>query len=382
MTGVYLARCRAALLTIGIFTLATVGACNKDTLGPSGSSDTTTFAPPAALEAIDYTVMGAGKVLFARFDSSNLTGPPYTADAMYMIDADAKTSTLVADLSKDLLLYPALSPRGDAILGHRWTDNTSCYDVYSRPLSGTTWTRLTSEACNYESAASWTPDGSGIVYLSGVYNVARWGLFEQSVTTATNTAVRTFALATNAFECPNSPDVTSSHAYGAPSKSSTGAYAYWCVPSYTPMAIVTVGPPPASTVATFLATNLYNSLYSPTWSPDGAQLAYLEVTVFSASTSSPTQSVQVDVVVVDYPAGTRRVVASHAGIIVNYGLSINYSACWLSGGKALVFTAPDSGTAGSVRASSSLFVTRADGSGVRRLTAGKDAHDNSVTCSR
>ena len=354
-----------------------MAACSTDKLTTRSSSNAAAVPSPA-LETVDYTALGSGKVLFQRTAGTHPTITGETADGAYLIDATNKKVTIVSDTNL-YNIYATLSPAGDAIALRGLTDySTYLYDIYWRRLDQTTWTRASGELGNAEDQPSWDVDGQSLFFITASQYGGKWGIIRQSISGTTSTTVRAFTTSTGTYTCPNAPYPYTG--LGAPVRSVNGAIAYPCIDGAAKANIAVIAGSADSAVTLLPATATGAGLYSPQWSPDGKKLAFLEVAL--AGTAGSTRPITVALVVADVAAGTRRTVVTKGGDEVNYQRAVAFSTCWMPDGNTLVFTAPDSGKTDNIKSWSSLFVVKADGSSLKRLTANKDAHDNTVSCSR
>ncbi len=104
-----------------------------------------------------------------------------------------------------------------------------------------------------------------------------------------------------------------------------------------------------------------NLVYSPTWSPSGADIAFLEV---------QGEGEVVTLKILEVADGSVRTVVQETANSGTPSTANPFSVCWLPGGTRLVFSAAH------------LYVVGADGTGLRQLTTADGVFDHSVSCSQ
>jgi len=343
--------CQACLLVVSL-------SCSheKAILGPP---------PPPPLETVAFDAIGSGKVLFLR------SGATY--GAAYLIDADSRTVTVLPDTGPGMG-GPSLAPAGDRIAGLAWTDYTTCYDVYVSDLSGGHRARASDFACNSEDTPSWTPDGTGVVFMVDyIYgDPDAWGIHKRTLSSGMLTKLRAFAPDTGGyFRCPSAmrwlPD-------GPVSVSSRDGLAYVCGREID----VAVDAADSLRARYRIADTSWTELYSATWSPDGDRVAFLELQ------RRPDRTVVSTALKILEPGSdTARVVAVVNGSSQFAWWGENLLAvCWLPGGSKLVFNAPSAGQAADASGWGHLYVVGADGNGLVQLTTAAETFDSGVSCSR
>jgi hypothetical protein len=321
-------------------------------------------APP--LEAVDFELLGSGKVLFQRFGPVGGTG-----SGVYLIDAGAGASSAVLDSVRSPVFGPALSPDGERVAWGRWTDFTYAYDVYVTDLSGGAPRRVSSFARNTEGPPAWTPDGSAIVFSNdGSLWASPWGILRRDLDTYALTALRTFTLAPGGeIQCPALVS-----RYDAVSVSGAGGLAYACRAEL----FVATGPHDPL-IPRYVPDSTEARIFGTAWSPDDGRIAFMEVD-YGTDGRYPvvlTTSVRV----LDLADGQVRTLAALDGSGSSVWSTRNHiSVCWLPGGDRLVFNAFAPGVTGSDPMRTSLYVVGADGQGLARLTTAADVFDHGVSC--
>ena len=131
-------------------------------------------------------------------------------------------------------------------------------------------------------------------------------------------------------------------------------------------------------------SELPRRLWSAAWSPNGVQVAFLEVLSGAFSPADPNPPIlSTSLKVLHVGSGIIQTVAVVPGSGGSMWLSANQmSLCWLPTGNKLVFNAPTTGITGNEPMRGNLYVVGADGTGLARLTTAPDAFDHSVSCSR
>lgn len=310
--------------------------------------------PTPPLEPVAFDAIGSGKVMFQRIGGGG------TFRAVYLIDADARqTSTVLDTVSSFLVMGTSISPAGDEVAWRRWNPE-GCYSVYTTDLTGGRPRRLSSFSCNSEDDPSWTPSGSAVVFPGR--SSAAFGIYQRVLTTDALITLRT--------------SIAGNYKFGPASVSAREALAYATVDK-----IYGADNPNDPLTVFYRTTSSDAHLYFPAWSPNGTDLAFLEVlrdTGFEAILSTSLK-------VLELGSGMVRTVAvvpgSGGGGYV--GADNPVSLCWLPGGTNFVFSAPSTGVvAGKEPLRANLYVVGADGTGLVRLTTAPDAFDYNVSCSR
>ena len=301
-----------------------------------------------------FDAIGSGKVMFQRIGGGG------TFRAVYLIDADARqTSTVLDTVSSFLVMGTSISPAGDEVAWRRWNPE-GCYSVYTTDLTGGRPRRLSSFSCNSEDDPSWTPSGSAVVFPGR--SSAAFGIYQRVLTTDALIPLRT--------------SIAGRYKFGPASVSAREALAYATVDE-----IYGAENPNDPLTVFYRTTSSDAHLYFPAWSPNGTDLAFLEVlrdTGFEAILSTSLK-------VLELGSGMVRTVAvvpgSGGGGYV--GADNPVSLCWLPGGTNFVFSAPSTGVvAGEEPLRAHLYVVGADGTGLVRPTSAPDALDYIVSCSR
>jgi hypothetical protein len=334
--------------------------CAADPYGPAPN------LPPPPLEPIDFEVIGSGKVLFQRIAGGG------SVAGVYLIDADARRSTSALDTVRSAIFGPSISPDGRRVAWQRWTDSASCYDVYTTDLSGAQARRLSSTRCNSEGAPSWTAMGTAVAFI--IADLPHdWGIYQYMLDTGSLIPVRTFTTGPGGvIECPS---IMRTLVFDLVSVSANGGLAYSCFGGE----IIVAEGPTDSLVSRYRAESA-TQVYAPTWSPDGRELAFLELRRGAADLSSPILSTSLKVL--EPASGSVRTIAIVEGSGSAWWHSANtVSVCWLAGGAKLVFNGPSPRVEDQTAIRANLYVVGADGTGLVRLTTAADAFDHSVSCS-
>jgi hypothetical protein len=329
-------------LAIAILSIASCDSSPTGTEGPT---------PPPPLEAVDYGLLGSGKVLFHR---TGHDGQGY--NGYYLIDAEALRTSLV--LEDKYVWSPHISPDGTAVAYLQLTDLQSVWDVYVADLTGGGARQLSSFAGN-EGGPAWTPDASGVVYLHHPMDGSSYArILRNGRTGGTNQVLRTFQVqGGQAITCPI-PGLSSE----VLALSTRGGMAFTCFGGFA--AAELEGNP-------FTAYSI-GAVEGLAWSPDGQEIA---VTVVQRTVANEISGTAVQVLNVG--TGALRTVAviprrPDSGGTVG---QTNSSVCWLPGNGKLVFTAP-----GEVRLRASVYVIGADGNGLAQLTTATTAFDSNISC--
>jgi Tol biopolymer transport system component len=120
----------------------------------------------------------------------------------------------------------------------------------------------------------------------------------------------------------------------------------------------------------------WTNVYSPAWSPDGAHVAFIEIT-----TDQTADYTMVGLAVKTTDLGgtnVHTVTAVRLNKIAagQWSGSNNFSLCWMPDGSKLVFNVPESQLVGHI------WAVNPDGSGLAQLTFAPGAWDRSVSCAR
>ncbi len=251
-----------ALVFIGCQACVVLGSVSCAGDDPTFPSDPT---PTPPFEPVAFDAIGSGKVMFQRTSASG------TFIAVYLIDAGARrTSTVLDRVGSGLagnVFGPSISPTGDEVALRRWTDFESCYNVYTTDLTGRAPRQLSSSsdgfACNTEGDPSWTPSGTAVVFPGELDRVA--GIYQRVLTTDALIALRTFTAEPDAFTgCVLKDPV---------SVSARDGLAYACARE----GIYGAESPSDLLMSLYGTTSSDARVYSPAWSPNGSDLAFLEV---------------------------------------------------------------------------------------------------------
>ena len=324
--------------------------------------------PTPPLEPVAFEVIGSGKVMFQRIGDLDRGG---TFHAVYLIDADARqTSTVLDTVSSFIVWGTSISPAGDEVAWRRWNPE-GCYSVYTTDLTGGRPRRLSFFSCNSEDDPSWTPLGSAVVFPVGAS--AAFGIYQRVLTTDTLITLRTFSAEPDAFRrC---------FRFGPAAVSAREALAYACFQE-----IYGAENPNDPLTVLYRTTSSDAQVYFPAWSPNGTDLAFLELLRDTMSFSWGRGAIlSTSLKVLDLGGGMVRTVAVVPGSGGPQWLGADnpVSLCWLPGGTNFVFSAPSTGVvAGKEPLRANLYVVGADSTGLVRLTTAPDAFDYNVSCSR
>ncbi len=330
-------------------------------LAACGNSSTDPIGDPTVpvLEPIDFDVLGSGKVLFHRLgEISSGGGRRY----LYLIDGDARLALPVFQ-DDGFLATPALSPGSDAIAYLTWTDLESGMDIYTRALVGGAPRRLTTG--RGEGAPTWLADGSGVLYFRYDPGAEPYALlYEIPLTTGVRVLLQWFTWPVGEPRaCPRPDYLLGSRI----TVSNQGAIAFSCADGLA-VAASRRDPP---------TTRHSGPVVHVAWSEDGRELAFVELQRLQGD-SIVTTSLKV----LDLESGAVRPVAVVPGSgDSEWVYSISASVCWIPGTDRIVFTAVGTNAVnrgGPLRGS--LYVVRADGSGLSRLTTDPDSYDSNVSC--
>ena len=322
-----------------------VGACSNEPAAP--------VAPrPPVLEPVDFTLLGAGKVMFERGGEAGRT--------VYLIDAGARRTTVVLDATD--AIQPALSPTGDRFVfvefgGPSLCDNAILIaDFAGRVEHSTGRCPLGLDLVD----PSWAPSAASIMVSGGLHDAAGLGLYQWD--TLTSTLSLMVALDTGSLNC------FTYRGTGA-AVSPTGTIALGCAG----IGIFAVRDSGNSVRLLVPEVPDSGTIFQPQWSRDGRELAYLQMKAPGGNIVSTSLRI------VDTTGAIHTVtVVPGAGRLWGGG---QLSLCWLPGTDKLVFEAPTPGVTGGAPVRANLFVVHADGTGLVQLTHATDATDEYVSCS-
>ncbi|HEU4747246.1 MAG TPA: hypothetical protein VFS56_02005 [Gemmatimonadaceae bacterium] len=352
---------RPTRLTVFLLAASAAG-CSPD--APSAPDFQRPVVP--ALEAVDYALLGGGKIAFERIGQA---GNAY--NALYVIDAAAGSSAHY--FNNTLFFGAALSPDGRRV-AYTFFDEATRYDVFVANLDRTDERHVTSFS-GQEGPPTWTPDGSKVV-VAATTDGPIYDIYSQSpVANPTDQIQHTsFSVAPGQpFTCPLVADNDTRVVM-----SGQGLVAFACMAGEIDV-LSSTGRIAASYNPDRTNRRAWPNVFSPVWSPDGARLAFIETTADSA-TGYRLTAVAVKVMNAD---------GSNVGTIVSMptpgsdaqagggwvGLN-NFSLCWMPDGSRLVFNLPESALVGH------LWVVQPDGTGLAQLTTAPGVWDRSVSCAR
>lgn len=301
-------------------------------------------------EATLYELLGSSRVVFERFGEGGALG-----QSVMLVDGRERRTTRLLSAVDFYFRGAVLSPTADRLAGLALTDQSTWYDAYVTRLDGTQRQQLSSVDGNWEGPPAWSPSGESIFYA--VFGTgANGGIFEQSLQGGGPVRVSDFGGYPNdrlavsaggmiAFFCEDGVCVV-------PRQGGERALLY-ANPTGEPLAF-------ASAVA---------------WSPDGSRLAV------SVREQSAGALVRLTVKVIDAGTGVARSVVERTDPQwIEWSGADTGSLCWLPDGERLVFSAPVPGNTPAGSSMANLFMIRADGTGLARLTAKPGVYDTNVSC--
>lgn len=297
-------------------------------------------AEPSSLENMPFEQLGGGMIVFQR------------EDGIHIVDLDSRTTSIIR--THGLVSGVSIAPDRSRIAYSRHVDFDTGWDIFTVSPDGTGVTRVSSFD-NGEAWPTWTPDGNAIVAKTGEGDGNSVHLF----------GVRPQAAPAPIWYIPPSffPPPAGRFSRSADSTLVFANRSYeGFVFRYAGYMVDTLYTPPD-----------YRNVYTPTFSPDGDRIAFLELDGDGGRTR---------VRVVNSEGGEVRTVANLAGgryDRVGYLMSyIDASLCWLDDNR-IVFVKPHRTSVGEEY--SSLYMVRADGTGLVRITT-REITTDSVSCAR
>jgi hypothetical protein len=338
------------------FPAGIVMACLAIASCDSSPANLAPLPPPPPLEAVDYSLLGSGKVLFERewYGQQVRSGK-------YLIDADAGSTASV--LEDRRMTRPNLSPDGTAVAYLAVTDFQSGSDVYVTDLEDGAPRRISSFSGYSESSPAWTPDASGIIYFHSFSDDSTHArIIRDAPATGVREVLRTFPHQYERLACPL-PDLSPILAI-----SSRGGLAFTCLGG---LAAAALGNDP-------FVVHEIGVVEGLSWSPDGREIA---MTVPQRADTDEISATVLQVLDVATGAIRRLAVIPHSGDHVRKLGSVHSSVCWLSANGKIVFTAPHE-FPGDRSLRANVYVIGADGSGLTRLTTESNVFDWNISCAR
>jgi Tol biopolymer transport system component len=313
---------RIALVALCLFMCG----CGSEGEGRQGQGSGLVRIP--LVDPIDYAALGRGRVCFERVVPSGQGG------GVFVIDAAARQAWGLAAnglITAGIFHEAAISPDGARIAYSSLTDLITFWDIYEMPADGGVPTRV-SGGTNNEGSPAWTP-GSDLIWWTGTEVIegshGALDVLKNTREAISVTGTRVIAL---------------------------GAYGLFIrgASAYRPL----------------MAPN-ENMLAAPAFSPDGVELAWIQVRGAYGSQAA------MDVVVARADAVAAESVTSlplPGGLLTWFGGN-NLSLDWSPDGRRLVFNRPESGT------TSHIFVVGRDGTGLQQITSAPGVADRSVSWS-
>lgn len=304
--------------------------------GPT-SPDRHQPAEAASLETLPYEQIGGGMIAFQRVDD------------IYIVDLDARTASVIR--SNGWIAGAAIAPDRSRLAYSRSTDFETSWDIYTLSLDGTGETQVTSFR-NQERWPTWSPDGNSLV---------------AHTSEGSGNSVHLIGIRPPAPPAPlwYVPDSFFPGPSGRISRSADGALVF-----------TSSGTGSLYRYARYIVDTLYtapeqNRIHAPAFSPDDGRIAFLE---------DDAADRRIRVQVVDGDGGELRTVADlPRGSHFRAGLfGIDMSLCWLDE-ERIVFVKPHKTS--TEEEYSSLYMVRADGTGLVRITT-REVTTDSVSCAR
>ena len=303
---------------------------------------------PPLTDAIPYEKLGQGKLVFQR------VGPMDNAySGIYVVDI---TQQKAWGISNGDLDGPAVSPDGQKIVYTSYASEETAYDVYVMGIEGAYRERV-SNIRGQEHIPCWTPGGNKILFLAIHFDSFMTGIYRQSP--VQDPPDRELVIDFNTLD----PVYDPSPQDGSISVSPGGNIA---VSSY--YGIFTFDPD-GSNRAYIIESTLDLHHYSAAWSPDGNQLAVLEI-------QWDQNAIQSLAVVLHAPDGIDpdTLVSMPASGNQMWLGDRSYSLCWSPDGFQIAFTRPDGQDVGS-----HIYTIKNDGTGLTQVTSASGITDRSLS---
>lgn len=307
-----------------------------------------------SLEAVPFDALGGGTIAFQRMH--NLEGDP--PRGFYVIDGEHADTH--SHLGGTLMHDASLSPDGEKVAFQTLTGSGSFWDVYVVQLDGTELRQLSDFSKNTEGPPTWTPDGSTVVFANTPVGDPT-EIYAQPPTSETSARTLLHKIESDTIVIREqrlavSPDRKIAF------RTDSG------------LALLTSG--------SKAPTQLYEApsspetwIEAPAWSPEGRQLAFLEVT----SEEDLIQKTRIRILELsDRSVRTAGTVDAPASF-VNVNGARDFSLCWTGNGSTIVFSRPD-GTSESRIGSAHVYAVPAAGGDVVQVTSAEGVVDYNVSC--
>jgi Tol biopolymer transport system component len=293
-------------------------------------SDEGVLSEATATLALEPTIVkghGAGQIVFRECKSKSSMGTG-TQCGIYIMDADGSNMRQLTDLDYDY--SPALSPDGTQVAFYA-TSRDRDNEIYVINTDGSGLTRLTNRE-GEDTAPSWSPDGSRILYISSVFTTGAYLNIFVMDADGSNPHPLTNFTDTDGFSAGWSPDgsqivfaTVKNHVFHLNIMDADGSNAQ------------------------VIKTDPAQEIGSPVWSPDGTKIAFL-------SRKSAGDPPELDVINID---GTDQRSLTAGFHVIYAGLS------WSPDGQKLLFTMMGDGK--STEGNHQLYIVNVDGSDLHKL---------------
>jgi Tol biopolymer transport system component len=321
----------------------------------------------APLESLPYAQMGTDKLVFLRNDFQGVS-----RNGVYRIDPVAGASAF--EFNGGTTWYPddpQVSPDGRSLVETHYTDGNTLFDVYVSNVDGSEQVQA-SNFPTQEGPASWTPDGSQILFYSRGSDEAS-NLYRQPPAMLAQTQrVQLTHFTSSASVCPMFDDTSDRVSVS----SATGQIVWQCdrqievtsADGSTTMTLYTLPAMPPN----------FTELHGASWSPDGTRIAFmvlLRATDSATGGSGERQQVQINSIDAQGQNETLIATVPSSGLQEPGGENDIYSLCWSLDGSRIFFNVAD----GNPQAH--LWMVMADGTALLQLTNAANVWDQSPSSS-
>lgn len=292
-------------------------------------------------DPIPFNMLGEGIISFERIDST------VSGEGVCLIDASNKTKKVFSGIFDG----PAISPDGSKIVFSRLNNWTFAWDIYTMNLDGSKLIDISNLEGN-EDYPSWSNDSQNVLFIN--YNGPRT-LYENDSILYTSDPYFDSETPFSLFEGKGM------------------IFSGYIHPGKNPS--IDLFNPETKSISTICTTTESGNIFTPRWSPDGNQIAFVQMKWDTASNEYFATGGMVQ---------TYNVLTNELKIIYEWSLdrhttwagSNDLSVCWSPDGNKLAFNKIGNGL------ESHIYLINSDGTGLSQITSEPGAYDRSVSWSK